>query len=57
MVDWDRETLLKEGYIVELKGWGGAGGYECRWDDDAICDLIAVEIIKKEREPLLQVLV
>ncbi len=51
------QLLLKEEYLVKLKGWGGAGGYECRWDDDAVCDLIAEEILKKERESLLQVLV
>jgi len=51
------KLLLKEEYIKELKGWGGVYGYECRWEDDAICDLIAEEILKKERESFLQVLV
>lgn len=40
------EILLAEGYITELHGWGGIGGYKCDWDDDAICHLIAEKIIK-----------
>jgi hypothetical protein len=38
--------MLENNYLEELKGWGGAGGYNCKWDDDAICDLIAEEMLK-----------
>lgn len=41
--------MLKNGYLEKLNGWGGVGGYFCKWDDDAICDLIA-ESLKKEGE-------
>jgi hypothetical protein len=44
------QLLLKKEYLIELSGWGGAGGYECRWQDDAVCDLIAEEIMKKDKE-------
>jgi hypothetical protein len=43
------EDLLKRNdYLESLKGWGGVGGYICRWDDDAICDLIAERLKKKK---------
>jgi len=40
--------LLRNNYLEELKGWGGTGGYNCNWDDDAICDLIAEEVLQNK---------
>jgi len=41
--------LLKEEFIVELSGWGGIKGYECNWNDDAICNLIGERIFGRKR--------
>ncbi len=41
------ETVLgKEGYFSPLRGWGGLGGYEVSWDDNAICDVIVSLLTK-----------
>lgn len=38
------KILTKNGHAQKLEGWGGAGGYSCSWDDDAICENIARQI-------------
>ncbi len=38
--------LLNNGYLSELQGYGGVGGYICEWDDDAICDLLLETFMK-----------
>jgi len=40
--------LLKEEFITELSGWGGINGYECNWNDDAICNLIGERIFGRK---------
>jgi len=41
--------LLEKEFITELSGWGGINGYECDWNDDAICNLIGERIFGRKR--------
>lgn len=46
------KILTKNGHAEKLEGWGGAGGYTCSWNDDAICDNIARQIFGLKRTAL-----
>ncbi len=49
------ELLLgRGGFLSLLQGWGGIGGYECSWDDDAICDKIVKVLTNKVKRQALE---
>jgi len=43
------KILLARGYFGKLQGWGGIDGYESKWEDDDICNLIANKILKPSK--------
>ncbi|OPY69941.1 MAG: hypothetical protein A4E57_00819 [Syntrophorhabdaceae bacterium PtaU1.Bin034] len=36
--------LLRHGHLISLESWGRIDGYQCDFNDDAICDLLLAEI-------------
>lgn len=44
------KILIEEDIFIPLQGWGGLGGYLCRWNDDEICNLIVEKILRRRRE-------